>query len=886
MMDETGSHRDRRAGVLRVALRCVPERWRDSVTEDLHEEAERRGLSGRALEAWLVLHALGIGARLRLEPFIPRAPTEGVLTGFLRHDVVAAFRHLRRTRAASAVIVLTIAAAVAGVTVVGSVLVHSVLAPLAFPRADRLVAVYQVNPASPDAWFAVAPGNTADLLKEASTFERVAAARNVSFTFTGFDDGDTPLMRLVSHGWFETLGITPVIGRTFTAEEDRPNGPRVAILSHAAWQQRFGGSVDIVGRTVELDFVPYTIVGVVPEHDESTFMGLVDEPQVWMPLQLPASGGDRSFSNHFIAGLLRAGVSMVRAQAELTRLGEGLAVAYPDTNREVRLLVTPLDESIVRPVRTPVLFMFGVVLVVFVAACGNVSTLMLARSWSRRQDVAIQRALGAPRFRVALQVLVEHLAIAMIAGTLAVGAALVIGRSVVWLVPEGFLAPRFAFSMDGWTLALAGGAAVLAGLVASVPSLLAVGARAESDLKASGARTTDVRRLWFSSLIAVEVMGAVILLVAAGLVAAGFDRLRSADAGFEADRALTFRVSTRGPLYADGARRFEFFERVSEAFGGIPGVVSVGATSVLPVFPQFSGLGAYAADEPRPDRGREPMVALARVTPGFFEALRIPLVSGRLIRDDDRAGTARVVVLSRSAARAVFGTSDPLHRRVTFQTTPHGDTAEVIGVVGDVRSAVDPTAYTAFVYQPWSQASAPNAIGFVVRTAGAPEASLPLLRAALREVDRQMPLYQPRTLAEIERQIDARGRFAATLLAAFAGLGLVLVASGIYGTLSHMAWARQREMGLRMALGASRSVVLLLVLREAFRPAAAGALVGLLVALAVGRVASSAVSGTPAFSMPIFVGLPAFVILVVALSSLLPARRATRVDPVIALKAE
>ncbi len=878
----------RPGSVARLALHLVPERWRSSVALDLEEEARRAGRRGFPADLWRVRQTLAIAGRMHMARWVSHLSLEGVLTGFVRRDAVAALRHLRRTPVASVVAVLTLSAAVAGVTVVYSVLSHTVLAPLAFPSVDRLVAVYQVDPASPDTWRPVAPGNVADMFRETTVFERLAAARNVSLTFTSFDDGDTPLMRLVSHGWFEMLGVVPVLGRTFTADEDQPNGPHVAMLSEATWRQRFGGDPAIVGRTVELDFVPYTIVGVVPERYENPVFGLVDEPQVWMPLQLPASGADRSFGNHFVAGRLRDGVSLGDAQAELTRLADGLAEAQPDTNGQVQALVTPLDENVVRPVRTPVLFMFGAVLVVFVAACGNVSTLMLARAVGRRQAIAVQQALGAPRLRLVLQVILEHLMLSVAAGLLAVWLAWGVGRSILLLVPEGFLAPRFAFSMDGWTVVFAACATVAAGLLASLPSVVALSKRVESEVMETTIRTVGSRRrrLWFDALIGLEVAGAAVLLLGAGLVAIGFERMQSADAGFDADRAITFRVSTRGAAYVDGARRFEFFERVIDAFSAVPGVRSAGATTVLPVFNQFSEVGAYASDEPAPEAGREPRVALASVTEGLLETLDVPLVAGRLITSEDRATTQPVVVLSQSAASAIFGARDPLHLRVVLAGRTGGQAAEVVGIVGDVRSAMDPTSRTAFVYQPWRQVGAPVALGFVVRTEGRPESMLSSLREALRGVDRQMPLYQPRTLESVEQQIDARGRFAAALLSAFACLGLLLVVSGIYGTLSHLASGRRREMGVRMALGASRRTVLWLVLADALRPAAAGAAVGLLAAVGFGRAAAAAVSGTPAFSLPVFAGLPLLLLLVVAASSLMPARRATRVDPTVALRAD
>ncbi len=874
-------------GILtRLALALVPPRWRDTVATDLADEAgSSRGV---VADVWRARQALAIAWRFQAERRSPRLWAQGALTGFLRRDVRAAIRHLRRTPSGSFVAVATLSAAVAGVTVVYSLLVHTVLSPLSFPRADRLVAVYQVNPASPDNWRPVAAANVADLLRESSAFERLAAARNVSLTFTGFEDGDTPLMRVVSHGWFEMLGVTPVMGRTFTADEDRPNGPRVAMISHGTWQQRFGGDPDVIGRTVDLDFEPYRIVGVVPASHENPTFGLVDEPHVWMPLQLPSSGADRSFGNHFVVGRLREGASMVEAQAEAARLFEDLAAAHPETNGQVRGLVTPLDENMVRPVRTPVMLMFGAVCVVFLAACGNVSTLMLARTLARRQAFALQQALGAPRVRLILQVLVEHLIVAVAAGAGALWLAWTVGQGLPLLVPEGFLAPRFAFSMDAPILLFAALAATAAGLLASVPSVLAVSRSAESDVTESSLRSIGSRRRrrWFDALIGLEVAGAAVLMLGAGLVASGFTSLQSADLGFEADRALTFRISTRGPAYADPARRFEFFDRVIEAFSAVPGVRAVAATPFLPVFPQFSDVGVFPAGETAPERGGEPRINLAPVTEGLLDTLEVPLLAGRTLTDADRTGGPQVVVLSLEAARRVFADRDPLGQRLVLRTGAGEQVAEVVGIAGDVRSAVDPTAHTRMVYQSWRQAPAPVALGFVVRTEGAPEPVLTPLKLALAVVDRQMPLYQPRTLADIQQQIDARGRFAAALLSAFAGLGLLLVVSGIYGTLSHLVAGRRREVGVRMALGATRPAVLRLVLADAVRPAAAGMAIGVAAAAVFGRFAAASVAGTPAFSLPIFVALPVLLLAVVAASSLMPAHRAARVDPTLALRAD
>jgi putative ABC transport system permease protein len=876
--------------LIHLALRLIPEGWRDSVARDLREESRRFGPEAPLGRLWILGELLRIAARFHMHRLGSRLPSiDGLVTGFLARDARAALRRIRQTPTTTGVIVLTLAAAVAAVVTVFSVLQHTVLSPLSFERADRLAAVWQIDPAAPDRWRNGSAANFVDWRRDSTVFAEFGAGQNISLTFTGFEDGDTPLMRRVTHGWFEMLRVEPVLGRTFTAEETREHGPAVAMLSHDIWQRRFGGAADVIGKTVELDRIPHQIVGVLPAgYDMPAFL-LVDAPQVWLPLQLSESGGDRVTNNLLVVGRLRDGVRFEQAQAEFDRISETLARAHPDTNRRVRALVTPLAEILVRPVRTPVLLLFAAVIAVFLAACGNVSNVMLARALARRQEIAVQQALGAPRLRLVLQTVFECLALSTVAGLAAVWLALGAGRGIVFLAPTGFLAPRFAFAMDAVTLAMAAAAAIAAGLLASLPAVIAVSRRMDPAAVAAGsARAIGGRsqRRLASSLVAIEMLVAVVLLAGAGLIGLGFARLQAIDPGFDAGNALTFRVSTRGAAYADSAARARFYDRVLEEFRATPGVVAAGAVTNLPTFPQFGEIGAWPADGATPEPGREPRVSVVTVSPGLLEAMRIRLLAGRGFTDDDRADTPGVLVLSRSAARTLFGEANPIGRPVAMLAGPRTRTAEVIGVVADVRSAADPARPGAVMYTVWTQLPSPPSIGFVLRTAGAPGTVLDPARAAVRRVDAGMPLYLSRPLSDVLTQIDAAGRFASALLGAFAALGLLLVVTGVYGTLSYQVTRRRREIGVRMALGATRRSVLGIVLGDGLRPAFIGLTAGLIAAVAFGRLAASALAGTPAFSWPLFVLLPVLLLAIVAAASLLPAARATRVDPTIALRAE
>ena len=872
---------------VRALAVLVPRRWREAAIADLTEEAARRQDGELRRTAWIVTQIVAVAVRLRHRQVAGALSIRGIFTGFVSRDLRAGFRHLRRTPLATTVAVLTLATAMAALTAVFAVLNGTVLSPLPFGDAHRLIAIWQVETASPDVWRNATAANFVDWRRESRSFEILAAGRNTSHTLTGFDDGETPLTRRVTVGWFEAIGVTPVIGRTFTAVESAPNGPPVALLSYEIWQRRFGGDPSVVGRTIELDLVPHAIVGVLPPGHDMPVFGLVDSPAVWLPLGLAEAGEDRRTTNLVVVGRLAAGVDLGAARDEVHRISRALATEHPATNRDSFALVTPLAEGLVRGVRTPMLFMLGAVLAVAAAACGNVAHVMLARTLARRRELVMQQALGAPRLRVLLQVAAEGLTIAIAAGIVGLIVAVPAARTALLLVPAGFLSPRFLVSLDATVLIVAALAAVAAGLLASVPSVIVAASRLDtSALSGQSARTIGSRdrRRWSLALVGTETAVAVILLAGAGLVAMGFSRLQSRDPGFDPDGAMTFRVSTRGPAYVTSAARFQFYERVLAEFAAMPGTRVVGATTALPVFPQFSDRPVWRADGPPPEPGRELRLTITSITPGLLDAMTIPRLAGRDVTVDDRAGAPPIVLLSRSAARRIFGDEDALGRTIAIR---EGGTrvASIAGVVGDVRSMADPTRVTEMIYLPWQQTEAPPAIAFVLRSPAAPAEIVAMAQAAVRRVDRGMPVYLARPLREIADAFDASARFVTALLSAFALVGITLVATGIYGTLSHLVAERRREIGVRVALGATRGVVLRLILRDAIAPAIAGMGVGLAAAVAVGRVASSVLPGTPAFDAALFLGLPAILLIVVVAASAIPVLRAARVDPTTALRA-
>lgn len=864
--------------------RAVPVRWREAVLRDVREDAAHRGHGA----FWTAAHVLAIAWTLRVRAFAEGLPTmHGLLTGFHR-DLAAGWRRLRRSTASTAISVGTLAVGVAAVVMVATLTYQSVWRPLPFRDADRLVAVWRTDPATPQNWLYTTAGDFVDWRRDQRAFDAFVGARNISMAYTSGDGGGAPLMRRVTHGWFETLGVVPILGRTFSRDEDRPNGPPVAVVSYATWQRRFAARQDVIGQTVELDHTTYAIIGVLPQAYYNPAFVLVDQPEVFLPMGLADAGEPRTGNTILAVGRLADGVTMDEARRELSAIADSLAVAHPDTNRQFRASVQFLSEHLVRPLRTPLLLLLVAVGGLFAAACGNVGNLQLVQALGRHQERAVQQALGAPRLRLFLQQVAESAMLAIAAGIVALGIVSVAGPLTAHLVPPGVFMPSLTFSLGSSALVLTAGVLAFTTFAAAIPSLWASTRRMEgTDLGAGAMRSLGTRdkRRWAAVLIGIEMAIAVILLTGAGLAKAGLIMLRQAPVGFNANDAFTFRVSTRGPNYAASDARHLFFARLADEFRRMPGVESVGGMSALPIFDQFNELPAYRADvADRPPSGREPRVSVIPITEGFLPAMGMTLRDGRDLTARDDSATPPVALLSRQAAIRVFGHEQVVGLPMVLIEGRQSRTVTVIGVVNDVRSPTDPTAYTAIAYVPLSQSAAPTALGFVVRSPNTPANAQQFAEQAIARIDASMPLYVPRSLAGIAAALEATPRFTSVLLSIFAAIGVLLVASGLYGTIAHLVNDRRREMGVRLALGATRASVLRLVLLDGLRPAVIGMAVGWIGAIGCGQAMARAVAGVPAFDAGLFVGIPLVLLAVGALASLSPAMRATRVNPTAALR--
>jgi len=802
-------------------------------------------------------------------------------------DLRFGLRLLSRNTEVTGVAVLAMVVAIGVAGTVFSVVNAVLIQPLPFAYPERLVAIWQVDPANAAQWRPVAPGNYADWHRMSQSFEEIGAALNISKTLTSFDEPETPLMQMVSSGYFDTLGVQPLLGRTFTPEEDRPGARSVMILSYELWQRNFGGERNIVGRTTELDGLPHEIIGVMPADFDNPIFGLTERPQVWIPLALPENGLDRRGNDHFVVARLASGVTLKQAQQELTRLSAALKEQYPETNRNVTALVTPLKESLVRGVRPAVLLLLGAVLFVLLIASSNAAHLLLTRSVVREREFAVRRALGAGTGRLLRQLVIESMLLMICCAVPGLLLTIWGTRSVGLLIPTGLGIPHFDFQVNGNVVLFTLLIALLPGLVLGlIPALYARRVNLVAGLTGTARATSSPgsRRLQRFLVIA-ETALALALLIGAGLMVQSFRNLQHLEQGFEPANILTFRVSTRGAEYQNSERRQRFFKEIHDRLARLPGVRSVGAAQFHPFYPQFGATTVMLEGQPLPEPGKEPRATAVRSTPDYFDAMKIGLLQGRFFTDSDTSATPPVVVISAKMAREFWGREDALGKRLKIKGS-NDVYRQVVGIVGDVRTDGFPPDPQPTVYVPLEQDNAPPTIAYVMQTTNDPLAFAEAAKQEVRLVDRAMPVYLVRSMAEIVEGLDWRTRFVMSLLAIFSVLSLGLAVTGIYAALSYVVSQRTREIGVRVALGAERRDILKLVIVQGMRLTLIGVAIGSVAAVALTRLMASLLFGISATDPATFVMIALLLMGVALLACYLPARRATRVDPIVALRCE
>jgi predicted permease len=792
-----------------------------------------------------------------------------------------ALRSLRRAPAFTLAAVATLALGIGANTAIFSAVNGILLNPLPYPDADRLVVVWgrhttigRETASLPD---------FLDWRAQAHSFEALAAMTNTRFNVTGAGEPEVVTGGLATADLLRVFGVVPSVGRAFRSDEERGAAPRVAMLGEGYWRRRFGGEPGIVGGRILLGGVPHTVVGVVPAR-----LGLDQPVDVWTPLATDSTRPRRAdFLTVF--GRLRDGTSRELAQQEMTTIMRRLEAQYPASNAGWGAEVVELREQMIGAIRPALLVFMGAVGLVLLVACANVASLTLARAAGRSREVTIRSALGASRARLAGELLLESVLLALLGGALGLLLALWGVEALRSLGPDTL--PRVEeIGLDLRVLGFTLGLSLLAGLLFGLAPVWRMGRRDLQEGLTGGGRsiagTAGIHRTR-SALVLGEVALAFVLLAAASLLLRSFDRLQRVDPGFAADRVLTARVTLPRLVYPEEERWRAFGRDLLARATAEPGVQAAALVSDAPLGDAPPYLSFEIQGGETPAAGAVQDAAVFTASEGYFEALRIPLVRGRLFDATDRPGSPDVAVVNQAAALRYWKGRDPVGERITFGDPAEPDTrwATVVGVVGDVRhDRLQDQAYPQ-VYLPFEQ-SPTRSMVLTLRSAGEPTALVPAVRRALGELDPNLPLADIGTLEQRKAVALARPRVNAGVLGGFALAALVLAAVGIYGVVAYGVVQRTRELGIRMALGAGGPALLRLVLGQGMRPVLGGMALGLVGALAGGRLLRGLLFGVGSSDPATLVVVSGFLVAVALAAMYLPARRASRSDPMAALRVD
>jgi putative ABC transport system permease protein len=746
------------------------------------------------------------------------------------------------------------------------------------------MALWEAGSASGFAKNTPSPANYLDWQEQNGVFGDIAAYAGTTRVLTGGDPEEVLALRTTA-GLFPVLGVAPMLGRVILPADDSPQAARVAVISHGLWQRRFGGDSNIVGRTILLSGMAHTVVGVMPP----AFQFPGPEIEIWVPMAFtPAEAARRSVHFLQVVGRLKHGVTLEAARAEMRAIARRLEQQYPESNTNVGALVVPLAEDRVGDVRAALLILAGAVLLVLLGACANVANLLMVRAASRRREIAIRLALGAGSARVWRQLLTESLVLSAAATAAGVGLALGGLRVLNVALPQRVLHGS-PIHMDWAVLAFAAGLSVVTALLfGTLPAYQSASAPAAPSLSGGGrGASTPASGVLRSALVVAELASALVLLVGAGLLVQSFARLIALDLGFDPSGLLTMRVALPAAKYPDADSRSAFYDRMLQRIGAAPDVESAGVVSNLPL--DFAG-GALAiaieGDAPYPPN-QYPVAAFRVVSPAYFRTMRIRLTSGRPFAATDRGDTPGVTIVSEAAARRHWPGQDPMGRRLKIGlASSNSPWLTVVGVardvhqfgIGDVRPQI---------YVPYTQFSGFEPQYLAVRArSGDPMRLAADIRQRIRAVDDGQPAARVRSMEDIVAAASSDRRFDMVLLTTFAGLAMLLASVGLYGVVSSLVSQRTREMGLRLALGASPASILGLVLGQGARLVAAGALLGLALAGGLTRLLSGLLFGVGALDPTTFAATTAGLVAVSLAAAAIPALRASRVDPAITLRAE
>jgi len=806
----------------------------------------------------------------------------------LWQDLRYGARMLMKNPGFTLVAVITLALGIGANTAIFSVVNRVLLFRLPYKDAGRLVMVWGSNPQQGADIDLVSPADLADWRTQNTMFEDLAATSDAQFNLTGMGEPELLIGYRLAANFFQVAGAQPALGRAFTPEEDRAGAPGVVILSHRLWQRRFGADPNALGRNVTLNGNPYTVIGVMAagfQHPQRS--------ELWTPLRLNSleanQANDRSFRNLRVVGRLKSGVTLEQAQMEMSRVARRLADQHPDTNAGQGVKIVSLREQYAGDIKPTLLALLGAVGFVLLIACANVANLLLARSTARRREIAVRTALGAWRGRLIRQFLTESFLLALVGGALGLLLTLWSANLLVALFPNNVdnldIPVVEAIPIDGRVLGFSLLISLLTGVIFGLaPAWQASKQELSQALKESGANTTTGMsgRRMRGLLVVSEMALAVLLLIGAGLMVKSFWRLLQGDLGLNPKNVLTMEVLLSPQKYGDGGQRRAFLQDVMQRIENLPGVEGAGATNFLPLTGFWDIASFRIEGRPAPRPNEEPSADNRVVTERYFLTMGIRLLRGREFDGRDREGAQPVVIINETMARRYWPNEDPIGARINFG---QGNSAEIVGVVNDVKSFGLEEQTHPDIYRPYAQAPF-RLIAFAVRAGGDPLSLVAAVKNAIYAVDKDQPVFKVITMEKLAAESITLRRVSMLLVGGLSALALILAAIGIYGVMSYTISQQRREIGLRLALGAQANDVMKLVIVQGMKPALFGMTIGLLSSFALTRLIKGLLFGVSATDPATFIVISILLGGVALVACWIPARRATKVDPMVALRCE
>lgn len=810
-------------------------------------------------------------------------------------DFRHALRMLRRSPGFTIVAVFTLSLGIGANTAIFSVVNSVLIRPLPYHDPAGLVMVWENYSLHPNPHNTVSPPNFLDWQSRNTVFSGMAYVFDERDALTGNGEPEEVVVQDVSVNFFSVLGVDPILGPGFTPENGKAGHENVVILSYGLWKERFGGDPAIVGKSIVVNGRPQTVVGVAPQNfqwfiKDGSLTGA--KPQMWSPLVFPQSFHDHKQMGRFmtVAARLNSGTSYSQAQSQMNAIASQLEQEYPDSNGHWGVNVVPLRQQISGDLRLALLVLFVAVAFVLLIACANVSSLLLARAASREREMAIRTAIGASRWRIGRQLLVESLLLALIGG--GIGAALAFwGTNALLAASPANLFDLRSVSLDLRVLTFAGAATLLAGLLFGVlPSYVSAHSRISDTLKEGGRGSSANRRAFARNAFVVTQLGlALVLLAGSGLLVRSFVRLIGVDPGFDTAHLLTFKVTLPNSKYGTDPLRMAFFQQLLAKLAAVPGVHSASMES----FPPLTGLGAATAvhvlSQPTLALSDLPVANVRVVGPDYLATMNIPLRAGRFFNAQELAEEKHVTIINQAFADKYIRGVNPLGQQAAIYMKSLDEKeikpSEIIGVVGDVHQMGLDVSPEPTVYWPHSELVM-SGMTILLRTTRDPLKLVATARGELQQLDPELPMAAVVTMDQLLADSLSRSRFTMLLLGIFSAVALVLAAVGIYGLIAYSVTQRTQELGIRIALGAQRRDVLRLVLGQGARLTLLGVALGILVALAFSRLLASMLFDVSATDPLTYAGVAGLLAVVALLACFIPARRATRVDPMVALRYE